>query len=59
MNKTILIWMIATLSLIPVALAQTGLFTQAGQESFVLFGVTTLLIILVAFTIIENFRKKK
>lgn len=59
MNNKIFIWIIGILSMLPVAFAQ--LFEAEGANSFVIFGITAIVIILVGKEIIKNFfgRKEK
>lgn len=59
MKLKIVLWIIGMILSIPVALAQTGLFTQASGNSMVNFGITVLVVFIVADVIRRRFRKQK
>ncbi len=56
MKMKIFIWIIGTLLLIPVALAQTGLFSTEGGTSLATFGILAVIAFFVIKEIAKNFK---
>ena len=60
MNKKIYLWIGMFLMSINIAVAQTGLFSESGSNSFLITGIQFIVLIIVGKTVARNlFRKKK
>ena len=60
MKKTILIFGMSMMSLIPIAFAQTGLFSSEGATSFATVGIIIIIFFFVVKgLIVRMFRRKK
>lgn len=59
MNKKIIIYLLGIVLLMPIVLAQTGLFSSGGVSSFVNFGVTIVILFVVFKTLGKQFLNRK
>ncbi len=59
MRMKILFWIIAMISSIQIAFAQTGLFTPTGGNAFIAFGITILVVFIILEAIRRQFKKGK
>jgi len=58
-KKILTISVISMLSLVPVAFAQTGLFSGEGSSTFLQTGIIFIILIIIFKTVAKDFFKRK